>query len=56
MGAVRKRKSCRCDRRYGMEWELDASPEYQLAEPLAQKLKSPVKTALTRCLEAWETP
>ena len=54
-----------------LEQALDTSPEYQLpepqgfmsaksyknkvAEPLVQKLKSLVKTALIRCLEAWDS-
>ena len=54
-----------------LEQVLDTSPEYQLpepqgfmsaksyknkvAEPLVQKLKSLVKTALIRCLEAWDS-
>ena len=54
-----------------LEQVLDTSPEYQLpepqgfmsaksyknkvAEPLAQKLKSLVKTALIRCFEAWDS-
>ena len=53
-----------------LEQVLDTSPEYQLpepqgfmsaksyknkvAEPLVQKLKSLVKTALIRCFEAWD--
>lgn len=54
-----------------LERMLDTSPEYQLpepqgfmsaksyrnkvAEPLMQKLKSLVKTALVRCFEAWDS-
>ena len=54
-----------------LEQVLDTSPEYQLtepqgfmsaksyrnkvAEPLVQKLKSLVKTALIRCFEAWDS-
>ena len=54
-----------------LEQVLDTSPEYQLpepqgfmsaksyrnkvAEPLVQKLKSLVKTALVRCFEAWDS-
>ena len=54
-----------------LEQALDTSPEYQLpepqglmsaksyrnkvAEPLVQKLKSLVKTALIRCFEAWDS-
>ena len=54
-----------------LEQALDTSPEYQLpepqgfmsaksyknkvAEPLVQKLKSLVKTALVRCFEAWDS-
>ncbi len=54
-----------------LEQALDTSSEYQLpepqgfmsaksyknkvAEPLAQKLKSLVKTALIRCFEAWDS-
>ena len=54
-----------------LEQVLDTSPEYQfpepqgfmsaksyrnkVAEPLVQKLKSLVKTALIRCFEAWDS-